>query len=168
MVERYRCSNCGYLHIGPAPEVCPVCGAPKTSFEPYEGPGDLKGTRTLENLMAAFAGESQANRRYRLFKRIAELEGHPEAAAAFDHALTEETAHALGELAYASGFGDTAANLETAIGGESYETESMYPEFARIAEEEKQPEIAQYFKMLGAYENQHRKAYRKALEDLGG
>jgi rubrerythrin len=80
MVERYRCKNCGYYHVGPAPDVCPVCGAPKTAFEPYEGPGDLTGTRTLENLKAAFAGESQANRRYTLYKRIAELEGTEAAA----------------------------------------------------------------------------------------
>ena len=76
-MERYRCSACGYFHVGPAPENCPVCGAPKTAFKEYEGPGDLTGTKTLENLKAAFAGESQANRRYTLWKRIAELEGAP-------------------------------------------------------------------------------------------
>jgi rubrerythrin len=168
MVERYRCKNCGYYHVGPAPDVCPVCGAPKTAFEPYEGPGDLTGTRTLENLKAAFAGESQANRRYTLYKRIAELEGTEAAAAAFDHAMGEETAHALGELAYFAGFGDTRANLEAAIGGEDYETTTMYPEFAKAAEEEGHPEIAQYFRMLAFYEKQHREQYKRALEKLGG
>lgn len=166
MVERYRCKQCGYYHVGPAPERCPVCGAPQNAFEPYEGPADLTGTKTLENLQAAFAGESQANRRYTLYKRIAELEGREEAAAAFDHALTEETAHALGELAYFGGFGDTAANLQTAIGGEDEECTTMYPAFAQTAEEEGYPEIARYFKMLGAYERKHRDRYRAALEGL--
>ncbi len=168
MVERYRCGNCGYYHVGPAPDVCPVCGAPQSAFQPYDGPADLTGTKTLENLKAAFAGESQANRRYTLYKRIAELEGHPEAAAAFGHAKNEETAHALGELAYFGGFGDTAANLETAIGGEDYETSSMYPAFEQAAAEEGFPEIAQYFKFLAFYEKQHREAYKKALDGLGG
>jgi rubrerythrin len=168
MIERYRCPVCGYYHVGPRPDVCPVCGAPGADFQSYEGPGDLTGSRTLDNLKAAFAGESQANRRYTLYKRVAELEGHPEAAAAFDHAAGEETAHALGELAYFGGLGDTAENLRTAVGGEDYETTSMYPEFARIAAEEGHAEIAQYFKMLGFYEKQHREAYKKALESVEG
>lgn len=168
MVERYRCSSCGYYHVGPAPDKCPVCGAPQTAFLPYEGPGDLSGTKTLENLKAAFAGESQANRRYTLYKRIAELEGRAEAAEAFDHALGEETAHALGELAYLAGFGGTAENLKTAIGGEDYETTTMYPGFEETANAEGYPEIAQYFRMLGFYEKQHREQYKKALEGLGG
>ena len=168
MVERYRCGNCGYYHIGPAPEKCPVCGAPRTAFSPYEGPGDLTGTKTLENLKAAFAGESQANRRYTLYKRIADLEGLPEAAAAFERARTEETAHALGELAYLGGFAETAGNLETAIAGEDYETTSMYPGFAQTAEQEGFTEIAHYFRSLAFYEKQHREDYRNALGALGG
>ncbi len=77
MVEMYRCKGCGYFHVGPAPERCPVCGASQNMFVAYAGPGDLSGSETLENLKAAFAGESQANRRYTLFKRVAELEGAP-------------------------------------------------------------------------------------------
>lgn len=168
MVERYRCRSCGYFHIGPAPERCPVCGAPRTMFEEYEGPGDLSGTKTLENLKAAFAGESQANRRYTLFKRIAELEGAPDsAAAAFEHALTEETAHALGHLAYMSGFGSTPDNLKAAIAGEDYETADMYPQFAETAEQEGFPEIAYYFRSVGRFERSHSDKYRKALDELG-
>jgi rubrerythrin len=167
MVERYRCSNCGYYHVGPAPETCPVCGAPQSAFVAYEGPADLTGTKTLENLKAAFAGESQANRRYTLYKRIAELEGATEAAAAFDYAATEETAHALGHLAYFGGFGDTKANLGTAVGGEDYECSTMYPDFAAAAEAEGFPEIAQYFKMVGAYEKKHHDRFKKALDELG-
>lgn len=162
MVEMYRCKGCGYLHVGPAPERCPVCGAPQSFFVPAEGPGDLTGTRTLENLKAAFAGESQANRRYTLFARIAEIEGDEDAKAAFDRAATEETAHALGHLAYMSAFGTTAENLASAYDGEEYETAEMYPEFARIAEEEGYPEIAHFFRSVGGFERQHRDGFRKA------
>lgn len=163
MIEKYRCRGCGYYHIGPAPEHCPVCGAPKTAFYPYDGPGDLAGTKTLENLKAAFAGESQANRRYTLWSRIAELEGRPEARAAFQRAAAEETAHALGHLAYMGAFGDTGANLEAAASGEDYETVEMYPSFAEIAEQEGFEEIAAYFRAVGGFEAEHRNEYRKAM-----
>lgn len=162
MVEMYRCKGCGYLHVGPAPERCPVCGAPQSFFVPAEGPGDLTGSKTLENLKAAFAGESQANRRYTLFARIAELEGDEEARAAFERAASEETAHALGHLAYMGAFGTTVENLAAAAEGEEYETAEMYPEFARIAEEEGYPQIAHYFRSVGGFERQHRDGFRKA------
>ena len=167
MVEMYRCSNCGYFHVGPAPENCPVCGAPKSAFFPYEGPGDLTGTKTLENLKAAFAGESQANRRYTLWKRVAELEGAPQSAAdAFDRAAREETAHALGHLAYMGGVGTTADNLAAAAAGETYECTDMYPSFAETAETEGLNDLAQFFRRVGSYEDEHRAAYLKALEEL--
>ncbi|MCE5191900.1 MAG: rubrerythrin [Actinomycetia bacterium] len=163
MVEMYRCKGCGYYHIGPAPDVCPVCGAPKSFFMPYEGAGDLTGTKTLDNLKTAFAGESQANRRYTLFARIARLEGDERAAEAFEHAAAEETAHALGHLAYMSGFGSTSDNLHAAIEGENYETVDMYPGFADVAEAEGFPELAFYLRSVGSFELKHRDEYRKAL-----
>lgn len=167
MVERYRCSSCGYFHIGPAPERCPVCGAPKSAFREYEGPGDLAGTRTLENLAAAFAGESQANRRYTLWKRIAELEGAPQSAIdAFQRAADEETAHALGHLAYIAGATSTATNLNAAATGEDNEANDMYPTFAQIAEEEGFADIAYYFRSVGRFEGEHREGYRTALAEL--
>ena len=168
MVETYRCKGCGYFHVGPAPEHCPVCGAPKTAFEAYAGPGDLSGTKTLENLQAAFAGESQANRMYTLFSRVAELEGAHEARAAFERAGAEETAHALGHLAYMGGYGDTKTNLAQAAEGEDYECKEMYPQFAQIAEDEGYPDIAFYFRAVGRFEKEHREEYRKALEGLDG
>jgi len=164
MVEMYRCKGCGYFHIGPAPETCPVCGAPRSYFIPYEGPGDLSGTKTLENLQAAFAGASQANRRYTLFARIAELEGDDDAKAAFEAAAAEETAHALGHLAYMGAFGSTRENLRAAWEGENHETVDMYPEFARIAEEEGYPEVAFFFRAVGGFEKQHRDRYQKVLD----
>ncbi len=165
MVETYRCKSCGYYHVGPAPEHCPVCGAPRAMFAEYEGPGDLTGTKTLENLKAAFAGESQANRRYSLWARIAEIEGNNEARAAFERAGAEETAHALGHLAYMSGFGSTADNLAAAMAGEGYEFETMYPEFAAQAEADGLPDIAQYFRRVGEYEGQHHAAYKAAVPE---
>ncbi len=166
-MEKYRCAMCGHYHIGPVPEKCPVCGAGPNAFKAYDGPGDLSGTKTLENLKAAFAGESQANRMYTLFRRIAELEGAPASTlAAFDRAAAEETAHAHGHLAYMGGFADTAANLKTAASGEDYETETMYPDFASTAEAEGFPEIAFYFRSVGRYEAEHRGEYQAALEEL--
>lgn len=169
MIDKTRCKGCGYFHIGPVPDVCPVCGAPASFFVEYAGPGDLSGTKTLKNLEAAFAGESQANRLYTLFRRIAQLEGAPESALqAFDRAAQEETAHALGHLAYMGRFGTTSANLATAAAGEDYEYEDMYPEFAQIAEEEGFPEIAFYFRSVGRYEKEHRDDYSAALKELEG
>lgn len=168
-MEKYRCKGCGYFHVGPAPEKCPVCGAPQAFFEPYEGSADLTGTQTLENLRTAFAGESQANRRYTLWRRIAELEGAPASVLdAFDRAATEETAHALGHLAYLGGFGSTAENLANAARGEELEATDMYPTMARVAEDEGFPEIAFYFRSVGRYENEHRAGYVDALEELQG
>jgi rubrerythrin len=167
MVATYRCNSCGYFHVGPAPETCPCCGAPQTAFKEYAGPGDLTGTKTLDNLKAAFAGESQANRRYTLWKRIAELEGAPQSAIdAFDRAAREETAHALGHLAYIGGASTTADNLKAAAAGEDYECTDMYPEFAKIAEDEGLDDIAHYFRRVGYYESEHRAEYLKALEEL--
>lgn len=168
-MEMYRCSSCGYLHVGPAPEHCPMCGAPQRAFRAYEGPGDLTGTKTLTNLEAAFAGESQANRRYTLWRRIAELEGAPESVlAAFDRASTEETAHALAQLAYMGDFSSTVENLRAAAAGEDDEAREMYPGFAEEAEAEGYPEIAYFFRSLGRYESQHREAYAAALAELEG
>jgi len=167
MVEKYRCSGCGYFHIGPAPDTCPVCGAPKEAFAPYDGPGDLSGSKTLENLKAAFAGESQANRRYTLWRRIAELEGAPQSALdAFDRAAAEETAHALGHLAYIAGATTTVANLNAAAEGEDNEATEMYPGFAEVAEAEGFDDIAYYFRSVGRFEAEHREGYKTALSDL--
>ena len=165
-MKLYRCKVCGYLHVGVAPEECPMCGAAKIAFVEYEAP-DLKGTQTLENLLAAFAGESQANRRYSLFQNIARLEGMSQSVIdAFARPLAEETAHALSHLVYAGGFGDTKANLKAAAEGEAYEHDIMYDDFAKIAESEGLDDIAHYFRMVGKFENEHKEGYLKALEEL--
>lgn len=167
MIEQYRCSACGYLHVGPAPERCPMCGALQKAFKEFGGVEGLTGTRTMDNLAAAFAGESQANRRYTLWKRIAELEGAPASAiAAFERAAAEETAHALSHLAYMAGATTTADNLKAAAAGEDNEATDMYPSFAQIAEDEGFPEIAFYFRNVGRFEGEHREEYTTGLSDL--
>ena len=116
---------------------------PQDSVQGVRRPGRPGGTKTLENLKAAFAGESQANRRYTLWRRIAELEGAPQSALdAFDRAAAEETAHALGHLAYIAGATTTAENLAAAAQGEDNEATDMYPRFAEIAEAEGFSDIA--------------------------
>lgn len=168
MIKTYRCKACGYLHVGEPSEACPMCGAPVTSFVEYTAP-DLVGTKTEENLKAAFAGESQANRRYTLFQHIAQLEGAPDSAlAAFDRAAREETAHATSHLAYLGGFGTTSENLAAAANGEDHERSTMYPEFAETAEAEGLPELASYFRALARFEGQHHEGYLAAKKEIDG
>ena len=104
----------------------------------------LDGTKTHENLKAAFAGESQANRRYLYFARAADIEGYPEAAGVFKNTADGETGHAFGHLEFmekngggdpATGLsiGETEDNLKAAVAGETYEYTEMYPGFAATA-----------------------------------
>lgn len=161
-----RCKVCGFVHYGDAPEKCPMCGAGAVAFVNYDVP-NLEGTKTLENLMAAFAGESQANRKYTLFQHIARVEGAPQSAIdAFERPMAEETAHALSHLIYAGGFGSTLENLRAAAEGEGYEHDIMYAEFAATATEEGLPELAHYFKMVGKFENEHKDGYIAAIDDV--
>lgn len=161
----YRCKVCGYLHVGSAPEECPMCHAKQAAFYEYELP-NVSGTKTAENLAAAFAGESQANRKYTLWQGIAKEAGEEEAAKAFDRPMAEETAHALAEAVYLGWFGDVKKNLEDAAEGERYEEESMYPEFAKVAREEGFEDIAHFFEMTAKFEGMHKAGYRKAAEAL--
>ena len=117
----------------------------------------LDGTKTHENLKAAFAGESQANRRYLYFARQADIEGYPEAAGVFKNTADGETGHAFGHLEFLSEVGDPATgkpigstdiNLAAAVAGETYEYTEMYPGFAATAREEGHDEIAEWFETL--------------------
>ncbi|HSS69200.1 MAG TPA: rubrerythrin family protein, partial [Casimicrobiaceae bacterium] len=114
----------------------------------------LKGTKTHDNLKAAFAGESQANRRYLYFASKADVEGQNDVAAVFRSTAEGETGHAHGHLEYlelvgdpATGLpiGETKANLKAAIHGETHEYSDMYPGMAKAAREEGFPEIADWF-----------------------
>jgi len=136
---------------------------------------DLKGTKTHENLKEAFAGESQANRRYLYFAQRADIEGYPDVAALFRSVAEGETGHAFGHFDHLSDVGDpvtgvpvgeTADNLKSAIEGETYEYTEMYPGFARTARNEGFDEIGQWFETLARAEKSHAGRFTKGLEDV--
>jgi len=136
---------------------------------------DLKGSKTEQSLKDAFAGESQANRRYLYFAAKADIEGYNDAATVFRSTAEGETGHAHGHLEYleASGdpatgmpFGSTDANLKTAIAGETHEYTDMYPGMAKMAREEGFEEIADWFETLAKAERSHANRFQKMLNDL--
>ncbi len=135
----------------------------------------LSGTKTLENLKGAFAGESQANRRYLYFAREADIQGYPDIANIFRETAEGETGHAFGHLDMMRKYGgvdpatDKTINsleemLESAIAGETYEYTEMYPGFARVARDEGFDEIAEWFETLARAEKSHAGRFQKALE----
>jgi rubrerythrin len=132
----------------------------------------LGGTKTHENLKAAFAGESQANRRYLYFAKVADVEGYPEVAMNFRETAEGETGHAHGHLDFlkqvgdpATGLpmGDTALNLKAAIAGETHEYTDMYPGMAKTAREEGFAEVADWFETLAKAEKSHAGRFNKML-----
>jgi len=135
----------------------------------------LKGSKTEGNLKEAFAGESQANRRYLYFAQKADVEGYNDVAAVFRSTAEGETGHAHGHLSYleevgdpATGkpIGDTRLNLQAAIAGETYEYTDMYPGMARTARDEGLEEIAEWFETLAKAEKSHAGRFKKALDTL--
>ena len=135
----------------------------------------LKNSRTEENLKAAFAGESQANRRYLYFAQKADIEGYNDVSAVFRSTAEGETGHAHGHLEYLEEVGDPATgkpigattdNLRAAIAGETHEYTDMYPGMAKAAREEGFDEIANWFETLAKAERSHANRYTKALEAL--
>ena len=134
----------------------------------------LKNTKTWENLKEAFAGESQANRRYLYFAQKADVEGYNDVAVVFRSTAEGETGHAHGHLDFmdvdpATGLkiGPTADNLKAAIAGETHEYTDMYPGMARTAREEGHDEIADWFETLAKAEKSHAGRFQKALDTLG-
>jgi rubrerythrin len=134
---------------------------------------ELKGTQTHENLKEAFAGESQANRRYLYFARAADIEGQPEIAALFRSVSEGETGHAFGHFDFlkeagdpvtGEPVGDSEANLKSAIAGETYEYSEMYPGFARVARDEGFDDIGEWFETLAKAERSHAGRFTKGLE----
>jgi rubrerythrin len=135
----------------------------------------LNGTKTHQNLKDAFAGESQANRRYLYFANKADIEGHPDVASLFRNTAEGETGHAHGHLDYlaqvgdpATGLpiGDTATNLKSAVAGETHEYTDMYPGMAKQARTEGFDEIADWFETLAKAERSHANKFAKALEGV--
>ncbi len=135
----------------------------------------LDGTKSHENLKAAFAGESQANRRYLYFARRADIEGYPDVGGLFRDTAEAETGHAHGHLDFLKEVGDPATglaigvtekNLKAAIEGETYEYTQMYPGMAKTAREEGFEELAEWFETLAKAERSHANRFTKGLETL--
>ncbi len=120
-------------------------------------------TKTVEDLQAAFAGESQANRRYLAFAKKADAEGLPQVAKLFRAAAAAETVHALNHFRAMDGVATTNDNLKTAIAGENYEWVTMYPAFIKDAESESMKRALDSFKKAWEVEKIHEELYRKAL-----
>ena len=119
---------------------------------------------TPDNLQAAFAGESQANRRYLFFADKADEEGYPQIARLFRAAAEAETVHARNHLEVMGGVGTTMGNLETAVKGENYEFVTMYPQFIEHAREDKNQKAEVSFSLANTVEKIHHELYQKALE----
>jgi len=139
----------------------------------------IKGTKTEKNLLAAFAGESQARNRYTFFTAQARTEGFEHIAAIFDETADNEKEHAKrffkflegGEVEITAGYpagiiGTTKENLKAAADGEQFEHTTLYPGFAKIAKDEGFPEVAAAFRAIALVEVQHEKRYRKLLKDV--
>ena len=135
----------------------------------------LEGTQTHENLKAAFAGESQANRRYLYFAKVADVEGYPDIAGNFRDTAEGETGHAHGHLDYMQSTGDPATglpigetpeNLAAAVAGETHEYTEMYPGMAKTAREEGFEEIADWFETLAKAEKAHAGRFQSLLDGI--
>ena len=136
---------------------------------------DLKNSKTAQNLKDAFAGESQANRRYLYFAQKADVEGYNDVSAVFRSTAEGETGHAHGHLEFLEAVGDpatgepiggTALNLKASIAGETHEYTDMYPGMAKTARDEGFDEIADWFETLAKAERSHAGRFQRALDTL--
>jgi desulfoferrodoxin-like iron-binding protein len=165
--ESYKCNKCGNVievqTVGGGTLIC--CGDEMEM---------ITENLTSVNLMKAFAGESQARNKYEYFAKVAQKEGYRDIAAHFQRAADNEKVHAKLELALNNrmnnnsdeSFGDTKANLQEAIDGESYENITMYPDFATIAKEEGHKEAAKLFTGIGKIEVEHENMFKMLLARL--
>jgi len=139
----------------------------------------LKGTKTEQNLLKAFAGESQARNRYEFFAKVAIQEGYEQIAAIFMETSIQEKAHAKRYFKFLEGgkaeitasypagkIGTTKENLKAAAEGEHEEWSELYPHFAKVAEEEGFPEVSIAFKMITKVETEHERRYLKLLQNV--
>ena len=127
---------------------------------------DLKGTKTLENLMIAFAGESQARNKYTFYASKAKKEGYVQISRLFEETAANEKEHAELWFKHAVGIGDTMANLLDAAAGENYEWTDMYAEMAKTADEEGFHQLAEQFRGVAAIEKAHEERYRALLKNV--
>ena len=137
----------------------------------------IKGTKSEENLKQAFAAESQANRRYLYFARVADIEGYPDIGGLFRDTSEAETGHAFGHLDFFKEVGDpvtnapignTEKNLQSAIEGETYEYTEMYPGMAKTARQEGFQELAEWFETLAKAEKSHAGRFTKGRDTIAG
>ena len=174
-VKGYVCTVCGWVYEGdelPSDIVCPLCKHGAEDFQkigeeaPKSEVVSYKGTKTEQNLLAAFAGESQARNKYTYFASVAKKEGYEQIAAIFEATADNEKEHAkmwftaLGEL------GNTAENLLHAAEGENYEWTEMYEQFALDALEEGFTRLAYQFKEVAKIEKAHEERYRALLHNV--
>lgn len=184
-VKGWRCTVCGYVYEGeelPADFICPLCKHGASDFVPIEAEAssdnktnnikkenttmELKGTKTEQNLMTAFAGESQARNKYTYFASKAKKEGYEQIAALFLETADNEKEHAKLWFKYLGGIGSTAENLAAAAAGENYEWTDMYKTFAEEARAEGFEEIAARFEGVAKVEAEHEERYRKLLANV--
>ena len=127
---------------------------------------DYKGTKTEQNLIAAFAGESQARNKYTYYASVARKEGYEQIAAIFEETAANEKEHAKIWFKELGLLGNTSLNLSAAADGENYEWTDMYEGFAKTAEEEGFPELASKFRLVGEIEKHHEERYRALLQNI--
>ncbi len=127
---------------------------------------DYKGTKTEQNLMAAFAGESQARNKYTYFASVAKKEGYEQIAAIFQKTADNEKEHAKLWFKELNGISDTVNNLKTAADGENYEWTDMYDTFAKEADEEGFTELAARFRAVAMVEKAHEERYRRLIDNV--
>lgn len=137
----------------------------------------LQGTKSLQNLKDAFAGESQANRRYMYFARQADIEGYPDIGGLFRDTAEAETGHGFGHLDFLKSvadpvtnvpIGNTEKNLKSAIEGETYEYTQMYPGMAKTAREEGFVELGEWFETLAKAERSHAGRFTQGSKKIAG
>lgn len=172
-MSQWKCKICGYIYEGdelPSDYVCPVCKQPASVFEKLEEEkakeNKYAGTQTEKNLHAAFSGESEARNKYTYFASVAKKEGYEQIAALFLKTAENEKEHAKMWFKELNGIGDTAQNLGAAAEGENYEWTDMYEGFAKTAEAEGFPELAEKFRQVGEIEKHHEERYRALLRNV--
>ena len=173
-MTKWKCGICGYIYEGetlPEGFTCPICKQPASVFVKVEeaaAPAANKyaGTQTEKNLIAAFEGESGARNKYTYFSAVAKDEGYEQIAALFLKTAENEREHAKMWFKELGGLGDTAANLLAAAEGENHEWTDMYVGFAKTADEEGFPELADKFRAVAEIERHHEERYRALLKNV--
>ena len=165
-MKTYKCKVCGEIFTVKDGEeaVCPRCKQKGDKLE--ELANKYAGTKTEQNLAAAFAGESQARNKYTYFASVAKKEGYEQISALFLKTADNEKEHAKLWFKELGGLGDTAANLAAAADGENYEWTDMYEGFAKTADEEGFHELAAKFRGVAAIEKHHEERYRALLKNV--